>query len=146
MEVRESMRLTKQEALSLFSYLEIEYTSVLNDKMQILKENPDTVLLNEMKRMVLVIKIYDHYKSPKVRDTIQDITALFIRDFYRDENRRISIRELSFLIQFIFSFRNVRVKKEIPLLKHNTSFLSYFKHCYRELAQCVPTQVELQFD
>ena len=146
MEAKEAMRLTKQEALSLFCFLEINYSSVLENKLAILIGHPDSELLLEMKRMFLIITILKSYKSIRVRDAIQDTTALFIRDFYRDEQGRISVNDFGFLIRFLFRFRNVRLKNEILKLKHNEAFVVYFKKCYQELAGNFPVQTQLIFN
>lgn len=137
MEASVAMRLTKQEALSLFSYLEIGHKRVLLDKLELLKKNPDAVKLKEMKRMMLLISIWENYKSEKVRDKIMDLNALFIRDFYSEAIQRISIIELSFLVHLSFSYRNIKTKNAIRHLQHDEKFMRYFRECYSKLARKV---------
>lgn len=91
-----------------------------------------------MKRMMLLISIWERYKSEKVRDKIMDLNACFIGDFYSEASQRISIMELSFMVHLSFSYRNVKTKNEILLLKHDESFMNYFRECYSKLAGKAP--------
>ena len=129
------MSLSKQEALSIFSFLEIGYFRVLEQKLEIVKQSRSDNLLSEMKRLLLVVKIWKSYKSDKIRNIVQDTTELFIKDIYQDENRRLSIHDLTFLIPFVFSFRHVSSKQELRQIKHSESYMKYFRKSYREVVR-----------
>jgi hypothetical protein len=133
MEASEAMRLSKQEALSIFSFLEIGYSQVLEQKFEIVKLNRSDNLLTEMKRLLLVVRIWKTYKSDKIRNIVQDTTELFIKDIYQDENRKLSINDLTFMIPFVFSFRHVHSKKQLRQIKHNESYMKCFRKSYREV-------------
>ncbi len=133
MEASAAMRLSKQEALSIFCFLEIGYSQVLEQKLEIVKLNRNDNLLTEMKRLLLVVRIWKTYKSDKIRNIVQDTTELFIKDIYQDENRKLSINDLTFMIPFVFSFRHVSSKQELRQIKHNESYMKCFRKSYGEV-------------
>jgi hypothetical protein len=134
MEPTEAIKLSKREALSIFCFLEIGYSSVLEQKLEIVKNTRDYSLLPELKYLFLVLKIWKCYKSEKIRDIAQDTMELFIKDIYRDENRRLSMTDLKFMIPFVFSFRNVRSQKAMKQTNHSENYVRYFQQKFQELA------------
>ena len=133
MEQSEAIKLSKREALSIFCFLEIGYSNVLEQKHEIVKKSPEYSLISEIKCLLLVVNIWKRYKSEKIRNIVQDIMELFIKDIYNDENKRISINDLKFMIPFIFSFRNVRSKKAMKQIKHNEDYVKYFQNNFQSL-------------
>ena len=134
METAEAIKLSKREALSVFCFLELSYSSVLEQKLELVKSSGDYSLLSELKYLFLVVNIWKSYKSEKIRDIAQDTMELFINDIYRDENRRLSMNDLKFMIPFVFSFRNVRSQKAMKLIKHSENYVRSFQECFQALA------------
>lgn len=134
METSESIKLSKQEALSIFCFLELDYSSVLEQKLDLVKNSRDYNLLPEIKYLLLVVQIWKNYKSEKIRNFIQDIVELFINQIYKDENKILSITDLKFMTPFIFSFRNARSKKIVKQTAHNEEYVKYFQRNFQVLA------------
>lgn len=134
METTEAIKLSKREALSIFCFLEISYSSVLEKKLEIVKQSKDYSLLPDIKYLLLVVRIWKSYKSEKIRNVAQDTMEMFIKDIYRDENRRLSINDLKFMIPFVFSFRNVRSKKAMRQTNHTENYVRFFQKNIQALA------------
>ena len=133
MKPTEAIKLSKREALSIFCFLEIGYSSVLEQKLEIVKLSKDYTLITEIKYLLLVIRIWKSYKSEKIRDIAQDTMELFIKDIYQDQNRRESMTDLKFMIPFVFSFRNVRSQKAMKLIKHSENYVRTFQQQFQAL-------------
>lgn len=134
MEGSESIKLSKQEALSIFCFLELDYSGVLEQKLEILKKSKDYSLLTEMKCLILVVQIWKSYKSENIRIFIQDIVKLFINQIYKDENRMLLMTDLKFMIPFIFSFRNASSKKMVKQTTHNEEYVKLFQKNFQAFA------------
>jgi len=127
------IKLSKREALSVFCFLELSYSSVLEQKLEIVKQSKDYSLLPDIKYLLLVVRIWKRYKSEKIRDIAQDTIELFLKDIYRDENRKLSMVDLKFMIPFVFSFRNVRSQKEMKQIKHSEDYVRSFQKHFQAL-------------
>jgi hypothetical protein len=135
MESTEAIKLSKQEALSIFCFLELSYISVLGHKLDLVKNSRDYSLLPEIKYLLLVVRIWKNYKSEKIRIFIQDIVELYINQIYKDENRMLMMTDLKFMIPFIFSFRNARSKKMVKQTAHNEEYVKLFQRNFQFLTQ-----------
>ena len=134
METSESIKLSKQEALSIFCFLELGYSNVLEQKLDLVKNSRDYNLLPEIKYLLLVVRIWKSYRSVKIRIFIQDIMELFINQIYKDENRMLLMTDLRFMIPFIFSFRNARSHKAVKQTAHNEEYVKHFQRNFQALA------------
>ncbi|MDO9153558.1 MAG: hypothetical protein Q7U47_07625 [Paludibacter sp.] len=134
METKEAIKLSKQEALSIFCFLEISYSNVLEQKLEIIKNSRECSLLPDIKNLLLVVKIWKNYKSEKIRDIVQYTMELFIKAIYQSENRRLSMNNLKFILPLVFSFRKVRSQKAMKHTAHNEDYLRYFRNNFKALA------------
>ncbi len=129
METSESIKLSKQEALSIFCFLELGYSSVLDEKIKQVRLNPSQQKVFDLKMLVAVVSVWKHYQSTKIREITQDALFLIINDLYVSKSV-FYIKNLKFLFRFVFQFRNVKNKKEIPNII-DSEYVAAFQKQYR---------------
>lgn len=129
MEPTEAIKLSKQEALSIFCFLEVGYSSVLEEKMKQVKNNPNAQKVYDIKLLVYIVSVLKCYKSVRISEIVQDALSLIINDLYVRKSV-YEVDELKFLFRFVFQFRNVKNKKEMPNIIDN-EYVAAFQKQYR---------------
>jgi hypothetical protein len=143
MEKSGSIKLTKPEALSIFSFLELNPLAVVKEKQKQLDTNFSERTLYDCKALRIIVKTYLNYKSDDIRFVVQELCRRFIEDIYNNGKRKRSMEELKFIISIIFRYRNLKDYRLANKMEFSVDYLENVRQNLLQLNAITTYQKEL---
>ena len=122
------MELTKEEALSLFCFAEINPVLVLRDKYSEMTDANHAEYYRDLRKMTLLSRIYLSYRSSETRYIVQAICSRAITEIYTAQNiATIPCIKLMFLFRTVMRYRNLTDYKSIKNVPINLDETEYVR-------------------
>ena len=139
----ESIYLTKEEALSVFAFYKYSPIDLINEKRDEINEETQDYLYRDVRWMIKIVDIYLSYKSSIVWYLISQQCEKFIGDIYKTEETKVTFKQLSFLVWFIFIHRNIKDYRKINKLPLDSKKLEAFRGSLLKFKAIEGYQVEM---
>ena len=123
----ESIYLTKEEALNIFAFYKYSPIDFLQEKSDEINAKTNSCISRDIRWMVKTVHIYLRYKSSEVWFLVSQLCARFINDIYKTDETKLTFKELSFLVWFIFIHRNIVDYRKINKLPLDNEKLEAFR-------------------